>query len=68
MLYMMDLEELNKFYEIVIFVNSVPGGYKLDGNWLRRFQINQSVISLHSRLVLRNIVWEKCDLDHSGWN
>jgi hypothetical protein len=28
--------------------------YKLDGHWLRRFQIGQSVTALHSRLVLRN--------------
>jgi hypothetical protein len=47
---------LTKFYEIMIFVNSVPR-YKLDGHWLRRFQINQSVIALHSSLVLHNIVW-----------
>jgi hypothetical protein len=47
---------LAEFYEIVIFVYSVPG-YKLDGHWPRRFQINQSVIALHSRLVLCNIVW-----------
>jgi hypothetical protein len=53
----MDLKKFNQFYEIVIFVNSVPG-YKLDGHWLKRFQINQSVIALHSRLVLRNIVGE----------
>jgi hypothetical protein len=32
---------------------------QLDGHWLRRSQINQSVIELHSRLVLRNIVWGK---------
>jgi hypothetical protein len=32
---------LTEFYEIVIFVNSVPR-YKLDGHWLMRFQINQS--------------------------
>jgi hypothetical protein len=56
--YNMDLRNLTEFYEIVIFVNSVPG-YKLDGQWLRRFQINQSVIALHSRLVLRHIVWGK---------
>jgi hypothetical protein len=49
---------LTEFYEIVIFLSSVPG-YKVDGHWLRRFQINQSVIVLHSRLVLRNIVWGK---------
>jgi hypothetical protein len=49
---------LTEFYEIVIFVYSVPG-YKLDGHWPRRFQINQSVIALQSRLVLRNIVWGK---------
>jgi hypothetical protein len=46
---------LTEFYEIVIFVYSVPG-YKLDGHWPRRFQINQSAIALHSRLALRNIV------------
>jgi hypothetical protein len=48
---------LTEFYEIVTFVNSVR--YKLDGHWLRHFQINQSVIVLNSRLVLRNIVWGK---------
>jgi hypothetical protein len=47
-----------EIYEIVIFVYSVPG-YKLDGHWPRCFQISQSVIALHSRLVLRNIVWGK---------
>jgi hypothetical protein len=35
----------------VIFVNSAPG-YKLDGHLLMHFQINQSVIALHLRLVL----------------
>jgi hypothetical protein len=45
--YIMDLEKF-EFYEIVIFVYSVPG-YKLDGHWPRRFQINQSAIALHSK-------------------
>jgi hypothetical protein len=49
---------LTEFNEIVNFVYSVPR-YKLDGHWPKRFQINQSVIALHSRLVLRNFVWGK---------
>jgi hypothetical protein len=48
----MDLEKFNR-----VLWNC---GYKLDGHWLRRFQINQSVIVLHARLVLRNNVWGKC--------
>jgi hypothetical protein len=47
-----------EFNDLVVFVNSVPQ-CKLDGHWLRHFRINQSVIALHSRLALRNIVWGK---------
>jgi hypothetical protein len=38
--------DLTEFYEMVIFVNSVPG-YKLDGHWLRCFHINsnQTIVS-----------------------
>jgi hypothetical protein len=41
----------SSFMKLWFFVNSVPW-YKLDGHWLRRFQINQSVIALHSRLYI----------------
>jgi hypothetical protein len=40
---------LTEFYEIVIFVYSVP--YKLDGHWPSRFQINQSVIAFKAGIA-----------------
>jgi hypothetical protein len=47
--YIMDLEKFNRVSWNCDFVNSVPG-YKLDGHWLMRIQINQSVIALHSTI------------------
>jgi hypothetical protein len=50
---------LTEFNELVVFVNSVPR-CMLDGHWLRRFRIHQSVIALLSWLVLRIIIYPTC--------
>jgi hypothetical protein len=52
--YIMDLEKFNRVLCNCDFC--LLRTWMLDGHWPRRFQINQSVIALHSRLVLRNIV------------